>query len=150
MTSWAQRSVSIDQVGGLSLCDEFSPLQNICPATLLRGHCEGSRVHFMKAPSKHSSLSIWQTLLSNASKIYHITLPFFSLFFIINTSKLPTAAINDSQDSHVSFMEHSSALYFSSDLFYLVSIFSCKCESLCLPLFLPNALGPCNDSCVTP
>ena len=31
-----------------------------------------------EAPSKHSSLSIWQTLLSNASKIYHITLPFFS------------------------------------------------------------------------
>lgn len=64
-----------------SLHYEFCPLQNTGPATLLREHCEGSTRSFYKAfeaPSKHSSLPIWQTLLSNALKIYHISLPFFS------------------------------------------------------------------------
>lgn len=46
--SWAQRSVPIDEVRSPYLCDEFSPLQNICPATLLREHCEGSQDHFIK------------------------------------------------------------------------------------------------------
>lgn len=48
LKSWAQRSVSMDQVGSPSLCDESSPLQNICPATLLREHCESSRDHSIK------------------------------------------------------------------------------------------------------
>ena len=116
--------------------------------TLLRRHREGSCDHFMKhwGCPKALFLTHLAHITVKCFQTYCITLPFF---FIINTSKLPTSIVNDSQDSHISFMEHSSALYFSSNLFYLVNIFPCKYESLCLPLFLPNALGPCNGSCGT-